>query len=70
MLLKKTANVVVEKGHGRIGVREYHILPADNLAAQYPVWKCLKTLGAAIVIGWINREKSRSNTATISAQQN
>lgn len=45
---EKTGNVVVEKGHGRIGIREYHVLPADNLAAQFPEWKCLKTLGAAI----------------------
>jgi len=40
--------MVAENGHGRIGVREYHVLPADNLAAQFSEWKCLKKPGAAI----------------------
>ena len=30
------ANVAVEKGHGRIEAREYHVLPADDVARQFP----------------------------------
>uniref|UniRef100_A0A6V7KSG4 ISAs1 family transposase n=2 Tax=Bracon brevicornis TaxID=1563983 RepID=A0A6V7KSG4_9HYME len=41
-------NMVVEKGHGRIEVREYYVIPAGDLTAQFPEWKKLKTLGAAV----------------------
>lgn len=42
------ANVTVEKGHGRIEAREYHVLPADDVVSQFPEWTGLKTLGVAI----------------------
>src|SRR5699024_6609600 len=42
------ANVTIEKGHGRIEAREYQVLPADNVASQFPEWKGVKTLGVAI----------------------
>lgn len=42
------ANVTIEKGHGRIEAREYHVLPAGDVAKQFPEWKGLKTLGVAI----------------------
>lgn len=58
------------KGHGRLEIREYHVLLTDNLVTQFTEWKCLKTLGQQSVIGWINWGKSLSNTATISTQQN
>lgn len=41
-------NVTIERGHGRIEAREYHVLPADDVASQFPEWKGLKTLGVAI----------------------
>lgn len=41
-------NVTVEKGHGRIEAREYHVLAAGDVASQFPEWRGLKTLGVAI----------------------
>lgn len=41
-------DVQVEQQHGRIEVREYHVLPATRLAQEFPEWKGLKTLGVAI----------------------
>ena len=38
----------VEKEHGRIDGREYHVLPAGALAEQFPEWKALKSIGVAI----------------------
>lgn len=38
----------VEKKHGRIDGREYHVLPAGALAEQFPEWKALKSIGVAI----------------------
>lgn len=38
----------VEKKHGRIDGREYHVLPAGALAEQFPDWKALKSIGVAI----------------------
>ena len=55
------ANVTVEKGHGRIEAREYHLLPADNVASQFEEWKDLKTLGA---IGY-RLEKSGNSRLSI-----
>ncbi|ART82247.1 ISAs1 family transposase [Oceanisphaera profunda] len=45
----------IEQGHGRTEIREYHVLPAGDLAHQFPDWKGLKTIGVAI--GY-RREKS------------
>ncbi|PHM23944.1 hypothetical protein Xbud_03433 [Xenorhabdus budapestensis] len=42
----KTAHV--EKGHGRIEAREYHVLPAQDLVSQCPQWNGLKSLGVAV----------------------
>ncbi|PSJ36210.1 hypothetical protein C7I36_16875 [Zobellella taiwanensis] len=42
------ASVTVEKGHGRIEAREYHVLAAGDVASQLPEWRGLKTLGVAI----------------------
>ncbi len=38
----------IEKMHGRIDGREYHVLPAGALSEQFPEWKALKTVGVAI----------------------
>ena len=38
----------VEKEHGRIDGREYHVLPAGALSEQFPEWKALKSVGVAI----------------------
>lgn len=35
-------NVSIEQGSGRIELREYPVLPAGELAAQFPAWKGLK----------------------------
>ena len=40
--------VSIEKQHGRIDGREYHVLPAGALAEQFPEWKNLKSVGVAI----------------------
>ncbi|GAB3522646.1 ISAs1 family transposase [Photobacterium alginatilyticum] len=41
-------NVTIEQGHGRVEVREYHVLPAGELIQQFPDWKGLKSIGVAI----------------------
>lgn len=41
-------NVTIEHGHGRIEAREYHVLPASALLAEFPEWRGMKTLGVAI----------------------
>ena len=38
----------IEKAHGRIDGREYHVLPAGALAEQFPEWKELTSIGVAI----------------------
>ena len=38
----------IEKMHGRIDGREYHVLPAGALSEQFPEWKALKSVGVAI----------------------
>ncbi|MDM4564955.1 ISAs1 family transposase, partial [Klebsiella oxytoca] len=45
-LSKETLSI--EKEHGRIDGREYHVLPAGVLAEQFPEWKNLKSVGVAI----------------------
>ena len=47
----------VEKEHGRIDGREYHVLPAGALAEQFPEWKALKSIGVAISYRIENMEK-------------
>ncbi|WP_118988350.1 ISAs1 family transposase [Photorhabdus sp. CRCIA-P01] len=46
--VRKSENVCIEQGHGRIELREYHVLPAGELASQFPEWKGLKSIGVAI----------------------
>lgn len=38
----------VEQGRGRVEAREYHVVPADEVARQFPSWKGLATLGVAV----------------------
>lgn len=59
-LTKKPLNeqtLSVEKAHGRIDGREYHVLPAGALAEQFPKWKSLKSIGVAISYRIENRGK-------------
>lgn len=37
-----------ETGHGRYEIREYHVLPAADLAEQFPEWVGLKSIGVAV----------------------
>lgn len=41
-------DVAIEQEHGRIEAREYHVLPAKELAQQFPDWKGLTSIGVAI----------------------
>ena len=49
--------VVIEQAHGRIDGREYHVLPADELSAQFPEWSQLHSVGVAISYRIENRQK-------------
>ena len=40
--------LAMERGHGRVEMREYHVLPAGELAAQFPQWAQLTSIGVAI----------------------
>ena len=42
------ATMTLERAHGRIDGREYHIMEAGELAAQFPHWKQLRSIGVAI----------------------
>ncbi|MDX7990834.1 ISAs1 family transposase [Xenorhabdus littoralis] len=46
--VSQSEHVNIEQGHGRIELREYHVLPAGELASQFPEWKGLKSVGVAI----------------------
>lgn len=39
---------VSERGHGRYEIREYHVVPAKNIAKEFPEWCGLKSIGVAI----------------------
>lgn len=41
-------NAVIEKGHGRFEIREYHVMDAGRISTQFPDWPGLKTIGVAI----------------------
>ncbi|WP_299022907.1 ISAs1 family transposase, partial [uncultured Photobacterium sp.] len=41
-------NAVIEKGHGRFEIREYHVMNAETVSCQFPDWPELKTIGVAI----------------------
>jgi predicted transposase YbfD/YdcC len=44
----KTTDLHIEKGHGRVQAREYHVLDAADIAKAYPDGADLKTMGMAI----------------------
>ncbi len=46
--IKKRLECKIEQGHGRIEGREYHVMPAEAIAAELPAWQGLKTIGVAI----------------------
>lgn len=50
-------NLGLEQQHGRMEGREYHVLPAGGLAAEFPEWKNLKTIGVAISYRVENKRK-------------
>ncbi len=45
---KLATDTQIEKGHGRIEVREYYVLEAADIALAFPQWKGLRTIGMAI----------------------
>lgn len=38
----------IEQNRGRVEVRQYHVLPAEEVARHFPEWKGLRTLGVAV----------------------
>jgi predicted transposase YbfD/YdcC len=44
----KTTTLHMEKGHGRIEAREYHVLDGGDIAKVFPGWAGLKCIGMAI----------------------
>jgi predicted transposase YbfD/YdcC len=38
----------IEQSRGRTELREYHVIPAGEIATRFPTWKGLNTLGVAI----------------------
>ncbi|HBU3658688.1 TPA: ISAs1 family transposase, partial [Klebsiella pneumoniae] len=51
------ATMTLDKAHGRIDGREYHIMAAGELAAQFPHWEQLRSIGVAISYRIEKREK-------------
>ncbi|MFV8423387.1 ISAs1 family transposase, partial [Vibrio parahaemolyticus] len=45
---KQSPKIDIEAGHGRAEAREYHVLSAKEIAADFPAWAGLKTIGVAI----------------------
>ena len=52
--------LLTEAGHGRYESREYHVLPADSLAGQFPEWTGLKSIGVAIGYRFEKKSKKQS----------
>lgn len=48
----------IEHGRGRTEAREYHVIPADEVARQCPGWQGLSTLGVAIGYRLDNKGKA------------
>lgn len=48
IVMLKSQEIQIEQGHGRIEAREYHVLPAAEIAAEFPAWSELKNIGVAI----------------------
>jgi predicted transposase YbfD/YdcC len=46
--VNKATRLHIEKGHGRVEAREYHVLDASDIAKSYPDWAGLKSIGMAI----------------------
>lgn len=44
----KTSTLHMEKGHGRVEAREYHVLDGGDIAKAFPDWAGLKSIGMAI----------------------
>ncbi len=49
--------VMLEQSHGRLEIRESHVISAETLKAEFPAWPELKTLG--VVMGY-RQEKGQS----------
>ena len=49
--------MTLDKGHGHIDGREYPIMAAGELAAQFPHWEQLRSIGVAISYRIEKREK-------------
>lgn len=47
-LTQEVPQCVIEREHGRVEAREYHVLPVPTLAAEFPDWEGLKSIGVAI----------------------
>ncbi|WP_311568474.1 ISAs1 family transposase [Photobacterium arenosum] len=47
-LLGKSPACDIERGHGRIEAREYHVMSAQELTTDFPDWKGLQSVGVAI----------------------
>jgi predicted transposase YbfD/YdcC len=45
---KGSHKATIEQSRGRTELREYHVMPAGEMAKQFPTWKGLNTLGVAI----------------------
>jgi predicted transposase YbfD/YdcC len=52
--------IQIATGHGRYEAREYHVLPADTLASQFPDWTGLKSIGVAIGYRFEKKSKKQS----------
>lgn len=42
------SQVIIERHHGRVECREYHVLPTDTLTETFSGWPSLTTMGVAI----------------------
>ena len=40
--------VQLEQAHGRVDIREYHVVSAEKIAHDFPEWKHIKSIGVAI----------------------
>lgn len=47
-LIPKSPVCEIERRHGRIEAREYYVMPAQELAINFPDWQGLETLGVAL----------------------
>lgn len=56
--MNESTRLHIEKGHGRIEAREYHVLDVGVIAKAFPDWAGLKSIGMTISYQYKGQKES------------